>query len=436
MRNQFGNYRDLPLMSLLTILVGILTSLIVITFRFLIVNIRDFILGSQGFANANLSNWQLFVIPFVGVIGVAVVGHYLKVDGRQVGIVHVMHRRNFANSTMPYRNSLMQFIGGSIALSTGSPGGWLGPSIHLGASTAALVYGRFTLPPDAVLTLLAAGIAAAITACIDTPIAGILFAAEVVLLRFTLKSFVPVILAAGVSSVMIRLLGFGPLIEFPELHIAMVSLTEFALILPAGIAIGLIAACFNYSIEIASGIQMRNFSIRCLVVGIVIGLVAYIWPHLLGTGFELIRFDLSYWNSWTILGLLGFVLLKLTLVSLSVGFGMPVGIVSPCLVAGALFGVIMYKIAMFAMPMAETSDLAFYMLLGSCAMFAAVLNAPLTALVCVLELCGMPQIMFSAMLLIAVADLTAAPLYGRKSVFEARLRVINESDSLSFKVRK
>ena len=236
-------------------------------------------------------------------------------------------------------------------------------------------------------------------------------------------------LAAGTSGVIMRILGYGPLIQFPEVTLAMNSLTEFALILPAGILIGLIAAGFNYSIEITSGIHIRSFTIRCLIVGVVVGLVALAWDEILGSGFGVFTFDLEHWQAWTFVALIGFILVKFLLVSLSVGFGMPVGIISPCLVTGAVFGVVMYKTVVLFMPAAETSDLAFYMLLGSCAMLAAVLNAPLTALITVFELSGSPHIIFSEMLLIAVACLTAAPLYGRKSVFEARLRVITDVSS-------
>lgn len=426
MRDHIGDVRHLPLLSLLNVVIGILTVWLVIAFRASIEWGYQLILGVDFRSVPELPGWARFCVPLGGAALVAVIGRYLRVDGRQVGVVHVMHQQQIADSKMPLRNTLMQFLGGSAALSFGSPGGWLGPAIHLGASAASLIHWRLSLPPDSVRTLLAASIASAITACIDTPIAGVLLASEVILLRFTLASFVPVMLAAGTSSVIMKLLGYAPLIEFPEITLAMNSLTEFALILPAGILIGLIAAGFNYSIEITSGIHIRSFTIRCLIVGLVVGLVALAWDTILGSGFGVFTFDLGYWQTWTFFALIGFILLKFLLVSLSVGFGMPVGIISPCLVTGAVFGVIMYKTVVLFMPAAETSDLAFYMLLGSCAMFAAVLNAPLTALITVFELSGSTHIIFSEMLLIAVACLTAAPLYGRKSVFEARLRALSD----------
>ena len=425
-REHIGDMRHLPLLSLLNIVIGILTVLVVVAFRMSIEWGHELLLGVDFKSISEMPAWARFCVPLGGAVLVALVGRFLKVDGRQVGVIHVMHQQQVADSRMPLRNSLMQFVGGSLALSSGSPGGWLGPAIHLGASAASLVHWRLSLPPDSVRTLLAASVASAITACIDTPIAGVLLASEVILLRFTFASFVPVMLAAGTSSVIMRILGFGPLIQFPEVTLAMNSLTEFALILPAGILIGLIAAGFNYSIEITSGIHIRSFTIRCLIVGLVVGLVALAWNEILGSGFEVFTFDLEYWQAWTFVALIGFILVKFLLVSLSVGFGMPVGIISPCLVTGAVFGVVMYKTVVLIMPAAETSDLAFYMLLGSCAMLAAVLNAPLTALITVFELSGSTHIIFSEMLLIAVACLTAAPLYGRKSVFEARLRVITD----------
>ncbi|MCY4655202.1 MAG: chloride channel protein [Gammaproteobacteria bacterium] len=423
-----SSVRHLPLLSLLAALVAVLATGLVIAFRLVIEWSHNIILGVTHTEINDLLDWQRFLIPLCGAGLVALTGYLLKVDGRMVGTSHVMYRSRQDNPKMPSRNALMQFIGGGIALSSGSPGGWLGPSMHIGATGSSMVYRHFDLPDDSIRTLLAAGVAAAITACIDTPIAGLVLACEVVLLQFRILSFVPVMLAAGISSVIMYVTKFPPLIAFPEFHSEIYAITDFLIILPAGIVLGLFSAGFNYSIEITSTVRIENFTIRCLIVGLVVGIAAWLWPSLMGSGFEVFNFGLAHWQSWTLLALTGYILLKLMLVSVSVGFGMPVGIMGPSLVTGAVFGVLMYKAVGLLMPGAELPSLAFYMLIGACAMFSTVLNAPLAALITVLELSGEPKLMFPAMLLIVVANLTSALTYGQNSVFASRLRIMREAD--------
>ena len=415
---------QLRLLSILSVLIGGLTALLIAAFRVAIEWGHHLLFAADLARMAQMADWQRFCIPLGGALLVGLVGFLTQVDGRFVGIVHVVHQRNQPDLKMPLRNTLMQFIGGSLALGSGSPGGWLGPAVHLGASASTLVDRRSVKSRDSAQTLLAAGVAAAITACMDTPIAGILLASEVILLRYKLTSFVPVMLAAGTSGLLTHVLGFEPLIQFEVIGMTSLSMTEYLLLIPAGILIGLIATGFDFAIEITAGIQLK-FILRCLIVGLLLGTAALLWPEVLTTGFELLTWPASAWQAWTLSALIGLLCLKLIFVSLSVGFGMPVGIIGPCLVMGVIFGVIMYFTLQLILPNSTIADITVYMVLGSGAMLAAILNAPLTALVAVLELTGNPHMIIPAMILIAVADLTSTPLYGRKSVFKARLDAIS-----------
>ena len=420
-----GEFRSLPLLSVLTTVVAILTMTVVMVFRAMIAWGHEIFIGYDLKSFDEMADWQRFLVPIAGSCLVALVAYLLRVDGRRTGVTHVVDRSRQDNPKMPTKNTLLQFFGGGIALSSGSPGGWLGPSAHLGAACASLFYSRFSLPDHTTKVLLAAGVASAITACLDTPIAAVLLAWEVILLRITFVYFLPVILAAGITSVLMWLLGFSPIFEFPDVEFTQHSAWEFAIILPAGIAIGLLSAGFNYLLELCTKVPIRSFPIRCLIVGVVVGVASLAWPLLMGPGFQVFYFELEYWQSATIFALIGFAVLKLLLVGLSVGFGMPVGIMGPCLAIGAVLGVVIYKIMLVALPDVEVMPLTFYMLIATCAMFAAVTNAPLAALVMVLELSAEPQLMFPAMLLIVVAALTEAPIYGRQSVYESRLEIID-----------
>ena len=105
--------------------------------------------------------------------------------------------------------------------------------------------------------------------------------------------------------------------------------------------------------------------------------------------------------------------------------GTPIGIIGPSLVIGAALGTLIALVANSIVPDLGHFSLSMYTLIGIAAMMAAVLNCPLAALIIILEIGRDTDLVLPAILMIAAANLTSAPLYGRRSVFRGRLEAIN-----------
>ena len=143
----------------------------------------------------------------------------LKPADRETGIVHVISCMHSHYSVLPLRNALVQFIGGAFALATGQSGGREGPGVHLGGAANSLLGQWLDLPNNSLRVLIACGTAGGIAAAFQTPLAGVIFAMEVIVAEYTVVGFIPVILAAvSASAVSHFFSGSSILPALPELE--------------------------------------------------------------------------------------------------------------------------------------------------------------------------------------------------------------------------
>ena len=172
----------------LAILTGLLASLIIIALR-LFIDYGQIVLFPSGVVDdfANLSWHWIVGLPIVGglLIGLLLTG--LKPEERNTGVVHVIERLTSHEGRLPWQNAIRQFIGASIALMTGHSVGREGPSVHLGAASGSQLASFLDLPNNSVRILVACGSAAAIAASFNTPIAGVIFAMEVIMMEYHLS---------------------------------------------------------------------------------------------------------------------------------------------------------------------------------------------------------------------------------------------------------
>jgi CIC family chloride channel protein len=193
----------LPQLSILAVAVGLFTGIVILVFRATV----DYILGSwilpQGSESFEALGFaERFALPVTGALLIGLGLSRLSTADRRVGVVHVMERLSRHQGHLPAKNAVVQFFGGILALISGQSGGREGPAIHLGAASASLLGQALKLPNNSMRTLVACGSAAAIAGSFNTPIAGVIFAMEVVMMEYTIGSFIPVIIAAVVTTVM------------------------------------------------------------------------------------------------------------------------------------------------------------------------------------------------------------------------------------------
>jgi len=411
----------LPQLSLLAIAVGMFTGAVILVFRVSI----DYLLGAWLLPHGSesfeaLGHLQRFALPVTGALVLGIALTRLPQGSRRVGVVHVMERLSRHQGQLPVRNALVQFFGGILSLVTGQSGGREGPAIHVGSASASLMGQALNLPNNSIRVLVACGAAAAIAGSFNTPLAGVIFAMEVVMMEYTLGSFIPVIIAAVVTTVLTRyFFGAEPAFSIAPQHMS--SLLELPYITLAGLIVGCLGAAFIVSVQSFARLSTWPFWARMLLAACVTGVAAQFEPAVMGIGYDTVSAVML--GQIAFASLLTIVVLKLITSAAAVGLGMPVGIIGPTFVVGAALGGILGFVGDYLYPAAGIS-IGFYVMLGMTAMMAAVLQAPLAALMAVLELTANPSLMLPAMLIIVISTLTTSVVFRQKSVFLSTLETL------------
>ena len=419
-RGRLANANALPQMVLLGVAVGIVTAGVILLFRLLVEQGGAALLGLEDIEHMeSLSIGWRFVVCLAGAALLAVLLRRYSPSARRVGVVHVMERLSRHQGYLPLRNAVIQFFGAAIALISGQSGGCEGPAIHLGATAASLMGQQFHLPNNSIRTMVACGTAAAIASSFNTPIAGVIFAMEVVMMEYTVSSFMPVIVAA-VCSTLITQMVFGNAPAFTVTEVAMNSYMELSYLLLAGLFIGSLAAGYNQLIQRFARYSERPFWIRMLAAGCLTAAFAAFLPQVMGVGYDTVNAIMQDQMPLVVVALL--LMAKMLTSAATVGLGMPVGLIGPTMFIGACFGGAFG--AVLSQLHGPEISVGFYVILGMCAMMAAVLQAPLAALMAVLELTANTTIILPAMVIIVVATMVCSHVFKQRSVYIATLNTL------------
>ena len=400
--------------------VGLVTGVVVLLFRSAIDGVTWLLHGQVADGQGLWDVEFRLILPIAGALVLGVLLNRLPPDSRRFGIAHVMERLARHRGRLPLKSAIHQFVGGVFGLGMGLSGGREGPAIHLGAAASSLLGEAFRLPDNCVRTLVACGTAAAIGASFNTPMAGVIFAMEVVMMEYAIVSFIPVIIATVTATVLSRW-HLGDVIEFSGLETDLHSLLEIPYIMLSGLLVGFLGGLFIVLVRAFAEFRKGPFWIRATAAGAITGIAAIVAPQVLGVGYDTVNQALLGNFVWT--ALLVILIAKVVASAACVGVGLPVGIIGPTLVMGALLGGLMGAAGNSLAP-GLASDTALYVMLGMAGMMAAVLQAPLAALVAVLELTSNPKVILPAMLIIAVATLTVSQLLKQRSVLLTTLATL------------
>ena len=411
----------LILLAVLSIIAGLVTGLVVVSFRLLVETMQSNFLPYGAVENyEGLPISLRILLPIAGAVLVAIIFKLWAKGDYTVGVLHVMERLSYHQGYIHLRSFIMQYIGAGIAIISGQSLGREGPSIHLGAATSSLLGQRLKLPNNTIRTLVACGTAAAIGASFNTPLAGVIFALEVVMMEYTLASFLPVILAS-VSATAISRAIFGAEQTFLIPTFQPINLYELPVVLIVGIITGIAATFFIFTTKVFAKAG-KNISIwmKFIVAGLVTGLFAIVTPQIMGIGYDTVGDTLISNIELKLLILIFFA--KLIATACSTGFGLPAGLIGPTFVIGACLGGIIGLVSQPFLPTLSSSP-GMYALIGMAAMMGATLQAPLAALTAAFELTSNPNIILPGMLAIVTAQLTASQLFGQRSVFRMLMRL-------------
>ena len=407
-------------LSLLGLLSGLLAGFVIIVFRLLVEETQDWLLPGTGPESYELlSTAEAFIYPVLGAVAIAILFRWIGRDMPVLGVARVMERMNYHQGHLTVRGFILQFFGAAFAIIGGHSVGREGPHIFLGAAAGSLMGQYLSLPNNAIRTFVACGTAAGIAASFNTPLAGVIFALEVVMMEYTVASFIPVILAA-VSATALSNAVFGnePAFSIPVMEMG--SNLELGIVVILGIIAGTVSAGFVHLLQ-KIALKSRDVAIwwRVMIAGISMGGIAMLMPQVMGIGYDTVELALNAQiGLWLLVSL---VLVKVVATAVVVGLGVPGGMIGPTLFIGAMLGAAIGNLAIL-LPFEVETHIGFFALLGMGAMMSASLQAPLAALVAMLELSDNPAIILPGMLAVVVAGVTSSELFRKESLFVSMMK--------------
>lgn len=424
LRQKLAAAETLPQLLIIAGFSAIMASIVIICFRVLIEIGQILLLPDSRLENyESLDWWARLLYPTLGGLLIGWLFYRTAPEHRVVGVVYVLERLHYFQGKLPLRNAVQQFIGATMSIISGHSVGREGPSVHLGATSASLLGQWLQLPNNSMRTLIACGTAAAIAASFNTPLAGIIFAMEVVMLEYTLTSFLPVILAAVIGALMLRAF-YGEDIAFnlPDLANGNNLWTEIPYLALMGVVLGMLAVAFNQLLLLVSRIaKPLGIGQKMTLAGFGVGVIGLMIPAVMGIGYDSVDYILHQQPS--VMFLLLLVVGKLVATTWCLGLGIPGGLIGPVFFIGAAAGGVFGVLAQTLFS-DSAAPIAVYALLGMGAMMSATLQAPLSALTAVLELTHSPSIILPQMLVIVVANIIANhPPFNQTSVFITLLRI-------------
>ncbi|MGP9679365.1 chloride channel protein [Halomonas sp. AOP27-A1-41] len=417
-RRQLAHVDALPQLCVLGLVSGIITGAAMVAFRLLLEAGAVFYMpdgNPEGFEG--LPPWLRSLLPIIAVSVLGLLLYRQKAAAQKMGVGHVIERLSYHQGRFPMRNWLNQWWVGVVSVLGGLSAGREGPAIHLGAAASSGLGVKLRLPNNSLRVLVACGTAAGISASFNTPVAGVIFAMEVVMMEYTLMSFMPVILASTMAALIAQMVyGNEPAFRIPEVVLG--SLMNLPWVIVLGFVVGLLAGLF---IHISRNKRMQAWPLwlRLACVGVATGVVAWWFPQVQGIGYDSVAAALN--NQLDINVLLALMIAKLLITALTVSGSVPIGIIGPTLVIGAATGALGGILGGWLWP-DKASDPGIYAMLGMAAMMGAVLQAPLAALMALLELTHTPHVMLPGMLVVVVACLTSRQLTGCEGFFISSVR--------------
>jgi len=356
-------------------------------------------------------------IPIAGGLAVGIILHYFTPDGRVRSVADVIEGAALRDGRVESRAGIASACASLITLSSGGSTGREGPVVHIAGLISSWVSDRIGADGITGRDLLGCAVAAAVSASFNAPIAGAIFALEVILRHFAVHAFAPIVIAS-VAGTVINRLEYGGVTEFKLIE---EGALEFYVELPAflmlGLISGLVAVIFMRALflteDLGSALQARAGLPRMLrpaLAGALLGAIAIVFPHIIGVGYETTSLALTgqlLWHEAVVLAVV-----KTAAVAITVAGRMGGGVFSPSLMLGALTGLAFGLIATGVFPNVSGSE-TLYALAGMGAVSAAVLGAPISTTLIVFELTGDWQTGIAVMVAVSTSTALASRLVDR-----------------------
>lgn len=415
-----ANFREFlaerqPLVWIMALIIGVAAAYAAIVFRLAIRMFQLPWLGTMDKATTavamQLPWWLILLAPTAGGLIVGFILVNFQRGRRPHNVADVIEASAVGGCRISARDGFLSALISSISLGTGASAGREGPVVHLGAAIASQLEQRFDLSPGAQRTLLGCGVSAAVAASFNAPIAGVLFAHEVILRHYALRAFVPITIASVVATLIARFhLGNFPAFFVPAYQIA--SFWEFPAFALLGLASAAVAIAFQFAAigaDRVSTVTPIPLWMKPALGGLCVGAIALSFPQVLGVGYDTTDAALnSQLSLWLLIALL---FAKTAATAITLGFRMGGGVFSPSLYLGAMTGGAFGLVAASIFPPLASGE-GLYAILGMGAVAAAVLGAPISTTLIVFELTGGYDMTIALLLTVSISNGLTQAVHG------------------------
>jgi len=372
---------------LLVPVIGVLTGLSGVLIAHLIAFFQNWFWGSGHHLldAASETPWYFRVlIPAVGGLLVGLIGVLFRTETRGAGTSGLIQAIALRGGAVSLRQALPRTLTAILTMASGGSLGREGPVITFAGALGSSVARRLQIGPTQVRILVCAAAGSAIGAVYNAPIAGSLFALEILMGNFALEVFGPVVVASVISTLIFRS-AMGNLPRFVIPQYQLVSGWELLAYLVLGILGGLVSVVFSRSLFLAENLFDKSRLPKWLTPAMGFGLVGVMgifYPHVFGNGYETVNLALHQQLPFHLLLVLP--LAKLTATALTLGARGTGGLFMPLLMVGGLLGGAFGRQVHEWFPH-QTAGHGAYALVGMGALVAGTTHAPLTAIMMIYE---------------------------------------------------
>ncbi len=362
--------------------------------------------------------WRVIIPAFGGLVVGLVIQFYAR-EAKGHGVPEVMEAIALRNGIIRPRVVIAKLFSSALYIASGGSVGREGPVIQIGSAVGSTVGQFFKVNPKRMRVFVACGAASGIAAAFNAPVAGALFAVEIILGDFAVPQFSPIVIASVAATIVSRhYLGNYPAFDVPEYQL--VSPLELINYVVLGFLAGFIALTFiktlYYSEDFFDNLKLPEY-VKGTIGGLIIGSIGLLFPYIYGVGYDTMDLALEGKLFWQIAGALVFV--KILATSISLGSGGSGGIFAPSLFLGAMLGVFFGHMVNMFFP-SWTSAPGAYALVAMGGVVGAATHGPIAAILIIFEMTNDYKIILPLMITTIIATLLAMRLQ-KESIYTLKL---------------
>ncbi len=407
---------------ILAVIVGIIAGFGAVAFWKLIEVFSWFFFKGGAIGLAPLSKYYVILVPAIGGLIFAPIIYFLSQEAKGDGIPDTMETIAIKEGWIRKRVMPLKVLVSSICIGSGGSVGREGPIVQIGASAGSTIGQWLHLSNEWLKTLVLCGVAGGISATFNAPLAGIIFALEVIAGRFISPRFGYIVISSVAANVIAHIFLFTE--EHPTSFVVpQYSIVSWWELLPyalLGVVIGFVALGFIrffYKTEdLIARLKIPEY-LKPAAIGIIIGLIGLYYPQIFGVGYgthygvggvlvESGAVEQALAGQIGLVTLVAILILKMVATSLTLGSGGSGGIFAPSLFIGAMIGGA-FGIGVHQLFPAITASSGAYALVGMGAFFAVLISGPITAIIILFEITKNYALILPLMMAVVISTIVA-----------------------------